>query len=196
MSQEKFTPQNSAMLLIDHQTGTMGWVHSADLDGIKSNTVALAKAAEAVGIPLVLTSSMEDAAQGPLMPELAEAAPQAFENRVQRGGVVNAMDDPAFAGAVTAVDRKNLIIAGITTDVCVVAPAISALQDGYNVQVVVDACGSPTKMADDIALQRMEKAGVALTTTNALISELAHDWSTPDGEKLIGVLYQEILSKY
>ena len=196
MSQVKFTPENTAMLLIDHQVGTMSWVGSADLEGIKSNTVALARSAQALNMPLILTSSMEEAPQGPLISELSAAVPVAFEKRIQRSGVVNSMDDPAFAEAVTSTDCKNLIIAGITTDVCVVAPAISAVKDGYNVLVVVDACGSPTKIADDIALQRMEKAGVELTTTNALISEIAHDWASPNGHVLMGIMYEEILSKY
>ena len=81
------------------------------------------------------------------------------------------MRDNAFADAVRATDRKNLIMAGITTDVCVVYPAITALEEGYKVQVVVDACGSPTPIADEIALRRMESAGVTLTTTNQLLAE-------------------------
>ncbi len=195
MNNQVFSPQNSTMLLIDHQDGTMGWVHSAELSEIKMNTIALAKAAKAVGIPLVLTSSQEDQAQGLLFKELQEAIPDAYEKRVQRAGVVNCMDDNSFAEAVKTTNRKNLIMAGITTDVCIVYPAISALEDGYNVQVVVDACGSPTKTADEIALRRIERAGVTLTSTNQLIAELAQDWSSEDGQKLVTVLFEEILSK-
>ena len=196
MTTELFSPKNSALLLIDHQVGTMGWVGSANLDEIKMNTLALAKAADAVNMPIVLTSSMEDQAQGPLFEELQQAVPEAYTNRVLRGGVVDSMKDKGFDDAVKKTGRKNLIMAGITTDVCVVYPAITAINEGYNVQVVVDACGSPTTAADSIALRRMEKAGVTLTTTNQLIAELAQDWSTEDGQKLMGVLFQEILSKH
>jgi nicotinamidase-related amidase len=91
------------------------------------------------------------------------------------------MDDENFASAVRATGRKNLLMAGITTDVCVVYPAITAVQQGYAVQVVVDACGSPSKIADDVALRRMEKAGVTLTSTNQVIAELARKWTTPEG---------------
>ena len=195
MRDKQFTPENSALLLIDHQIGTMGWVRSSSLEEIKMNTVALAKAAKAVGMPLVLTSSMEDQHQGPLFEELEQAAPEAFNARVQRAGIVDCMQDKSFSAAVQKTNRKNLIMAGITTDVCIVYPAISSLQEGYIVQVVVDACGSPTKTADDIALRRMEAAGVTLTTTNQLIAELAQDWSSANGQKLIGILIQEILSK-
>jgi nicotinamidase-related amidase len=195
MKSPLFTPENSAMLLIDHQVGTMGWVGSASLEEIKMNTIALARAADAVGMPLILTSSMEDQAQGPLFEELQLAVPDAYANRVLRGGVVDSMKDEGFAKAVTDTKRKILIIAGITTDVCVVYPAITAVSEGYNVQVVVDGSGSPTQTADETALRRMESNGVTLTTTNQLIAELAQDWSTENGQKLMQVLFEEILSK-
>jgi len=109
--------------------------------------------------------------------------------------MVDCMMDTGFESAVKNTGKKNLIMAGITTDVCIVYPAITAIENGYNVQVVVDACGSPTVMADQIALQRMEKAGVTLTTTNQLIAELAQDWGSEDGGKLIAILFQDVLSK-
>ncbi|PSV49386.1 isochorismatase family protein [Photobacterium indicum] len=195
MNHTMFTPENSAMLLIDHQVGTMGWVKSADLEEIKRHTIALARAANETGMPLILTSSMEDQAQGPLFEELQQAVPEAFEKRVQRAGVVDAMKDPDFAAAVKETGRKNLIIAGITTDVCVVYPAITSVLEGYNVQVVVDGSGSPSQIADETALRRMESHGVTLTTTNQLIAELAQDWSSEHGQKLMQVLFEEILSK-
>ncbi|MEZ8464145.1 isochorismatase family protein [Vibrio splendidus] len=195
MNTTTFTPENSVMLLIDHQVGTMGWVGSANLEEIKNNTVALARTAHVTKMPLILTSSMEDQAQGPLFDELINAVPEAYENRILRGGVVDSMKDENFAAAVKATGRKNIIIAGITTDVCVVYPAITAIAEGYNVQVVVDGSGSPTTLADETALRRMEKHGVTLTSTNQLIAELAQDWSTDHGSKLIQVLFEEIISK-
>ena len=195
MNTTTFTPENSVMLLIDHQVGTMGWVGSASLEDIKNNTVALARSAHVTKMPLILTSSMEDQAQGPLFDELINAVPEAYENRILRGGVVDSMKDENFAATVKATGRKNIIIAGITTDVCVVYPAITAIAEGYNVQVVVDGSGSPTTLADETALRRMENHGVTLTSTNQLIAELAQDWSTDHGSKLIQVLFEEIISK-
>ena len=195
MNSERFTGANAAMLLIDHQIGTMSWVRSAPLEEIKKNTVVLAKAARALNMPVILTSSMEEQVQGPLMPELQAILPEAFAARIKRVGVVDAMDDENFASAVLATGRKNLIMAGITTDVCVVFPAMTAVQQGYSVQVVVDACGSPSKIADDVALRRMEKAGVTLTSTNQVIAELARKWTTPEGGKLIEILFKDVLSK-
>ena len=195
MNSERFNGLNAAMLLIDHQIGTMSWVRSAPLEEIKKNTVVLAKAARALNMPVILTSSMEEHVQGPLMPELQAILPEAFAARIKRVGVVDAMDDENFASAVLATGRKNLMMAGITTDVCVVFPAMTAVQQGYSVQVVVDACGSPSKIADDVALRRMEKAGVTLTSTNQAIAELARKWTTPEGGKLIEILFKDVLSK-
>ncbi|MCP4954210.1 isochorismatase [Photobacterium phosphoreum] len=195
MTNTLFTPENSAMLLIDHQVGTMGWVHSADLEQIKRNTLALARAAKETGMPLILTSSQESNVQGLLFDELQQAVPEAYALRIQRAGIVDAMKDPNFAKAVAATGRKNLIIAGITTDVCVVYPALTSVQEGYRVQVVVDGSGSPTTLADETALRRMESNGVTLTSTNQLIAELAQDWTTENGQKLMTVLFEEILSK-
>lgn len=190
-----FTPENAAMLLIDHQIGTMSWVRSAELSDIETNTIVLAKAAKATNIPLVLTASMEDQAQGPLFDKLQKTVPEAYAQRVLRAGQVDCMMDDHFVKAVQATGRKNLIMAGITTDVCIVYPAITAVEEGYQVQVVVDACGSPTALSDQIALRRMENAGVTLTTTNQLIAELAQNWGSTHGSKLIGILFEDVLSK-
>jgi nicotinamidase-related amidase len=190
MPAQPFTADNTAMLLIDHQVGTMGWVTSISFDEMKANALALAKAAKALGIPLVLTSSMEEYAQGPLLSELADIAPEEFAARIQRQGVVNAFDDEHFAAAVKATGRTNLIIAGVTNDVCTVYPTLTALAQGNQVQVVADAGGSPTKTADDISIRRMDKAGATITTTNQLLAELAQNWTTENGSKIINILME------
>lgn len=119
-----------------------------------------------------------------LLSELETLLPAEFAGRIKRAGIVNAMEDERFAAAVTATGRKKLILAGVTNDVCTVYPALSLVRDGFEVQVVADAGGSPIAMADDIALRRMERAGVTLTTTNQLIAELAGSWATPEGGQL------------
>ena len=103
---------------------------------------------------------MEEHTQGPLLGELEQILPGAFASRVKHLGIVNAMDDENFAAAVKATGRKKLIIAGVTNDVCTVYPALTLVREGYEVQVVADGGGSPSVMADDIALRRMEKGGV------------------------------------
>jgi nicotinamidase-related amidase len=194
MSYEKFSADNAVMLLIDHQVGTMSWAKSLPFEELKRNALMLAKTASILKLPVVLTSSMEEYAQGPLLSELETILPQAFAARVKRLGIVNAMDDENFAAAVKACGRKKIIIAGVTNDVCTVYPALSLARDGFEVQVVADAGASPTRMADDIALRRMEKNGVTLTSTNQLIAELAGSWATPEGEQLVGVLMESLMA--
>jgi nicotinamidase-related amidase len=188
MTYEKFSADNAALLLIDHQVGTMGWVKSISFEEMKRNALMLAQAARILKLPVVLTSSMEERAQGPLLSELESILPAEFAARIKRSGIVNAMDDENFAAAVKATGRKKLIVAGVTNDVCTVYPALSLAREGYEVQVVADAGGSPSKMSDDIALRRMERGGVTLTSTNQLIAELAGSWATPEGAQLVQVM--------
>jgi len=188
-----FTAQDTALLLIDHQVGTMKLIKNIDVEQAKRMSLALAKAAKILGIPTVLTSSQEDRLQGPLLPELEDILPEAFAARVQREGIVNAWADPNFKAAVEATGRKNLIMAGVTTDVCLVFPAVDAVNEGYRVQAVMDASGSPFELSEDMSRRRMQDAGVILTATNTMVAELAQDWSTPEGQQLIQLLFTEVL---
>jgi nicotinamidase-related amidase len=190
---EIFRPDNSALLLIDHQIGTMQLIRTQPLAHVKQLTIALAKAAAVLRIPVVLTSSQETLFQGPLLPELKEILPEAYEKRVKRAGIVDAWTDPNFVRAVKATGRRNLIMAGVTTDVCLIFPAINAVKDGCNVQAVLDASGSPYELSEYTSRNRMERAGVVLTATNTMIAELVQDWSTPEGEKLKEILFREVL---
>ncbi|WP_065752001.1 isochorismatase family protein [Bradyrhizobium paxllaeri] len=192
MSYEKFSAGNAAMLLIDHQVGTMSWVKSIPLEELKRNTLLLAKTARILKLPVVLTSSMEDHAQGPLLSELGQILPDAFAARIRRVGIVNAMDDENFAAAVKATGRKKLIIAGVTNDVCTVFPALSLVREGFEVQVVADAGGSPSRIGDGMALRRMEHGGVTLTSTNQLVAELVGNWTTPEGTQVVQVVMEAL----
>ncbi|MGC1306995.1 MAG: isochorismatase family protein [Phormidesmis sp.] len=193
MKSTLFTSENSALLLIDHQIGTMKLIQNIPVETVKRNTLALAKTAKILGLPTVLTSSQENNMQGPLMAELAELLPEAYETRVQRAGIVNAWSDQSFKAAVEATGRRNLIMAGVTTDVCLVFPSISAVEEGYTVQAVMDASGSPYEISEEMSRRRMERAGVVLTATNTMMAELAQDWSSQEGEQLISVLFQDVL---
>ena len=188
-----FTTDDAAMLLIDHQIGTVKLAVSTPYDEIVRNTRALARTAVEAGMPLVLTSSQEDHFQGRLFQDLEDIAPAAYADRVKRPGVVDAWTFPEFMDAVVATGRKRLIVAGLTNDVCIVFPAISAVEDGFEVQVVIDAGGSPTKDADDAARERMRAHGVVITSTNQMLAELATDWASPGGSAIQRILYEENL---
>lgn len=180
---KRFQIENTAVILIDHQVGTNTWARTTPLDLLQRNVLILAKFAKGTGMPVVLTSSQETNVnvQGPLMPELQAVLPEAFVARIKRLGVVNAWDDENFANACRRTGRHNFVMAGVTTDVCMVAPAISALEEGFNVQVVCDACGSTNQIAEEMSWRRMERAGVRLTSTNAIVAELVHNWASPAG---------------
>ncbi|ADJ47443.1 isochorismatase hydrolase [Amycolatopsis mediterranei S699] len=188
MPLQLFSPQDSAILLIDHQVGTMSWIRSDAIDNVKAAAFAPAKAAVALDLPLILTSSREDHFQGLLQPEFETIAAKQHQNRIRRMGVVNAWEDPAFAAAVKDTGRRNLIIAGVTNDVCTVYPTLSALDEGYQVQAVADAGGSITELADDAALRRMEKAGALITSTTMTLTELARNRASDAGQKLLPIL--------
>ena len=188
-----FLPETSALVLIDHQVGTMQLIKTLDVDMVKRNTLALAKAAKILNLPVVLTSSQEDRIQQPLMPELAEILPEAYAARVRREGIVNAWEDPNFKAAIEKTGRKQLIMGGVTTDVCLIYPTISAVEAGYQVQAVLDISGSPFALSEETARKRMELAGVAFTATNTIIAELAQDWASPHGSELIQLLFTDVL---
>lgn len=188
MHKKAFTPDNATMVLIDHQVGTMGWTHSHDINLVKKNALRLARIAKAVGMPVVLTSSMEDHVHGPLVPELEQILPEAFARRIKRPGIVNAMDDDGFNKAVRATGRKKQFVAGVTTEICVTFAVLQMLEEGYEVHVSADASASWSKYGNEIALRRIEKAGAVITTVDQIVSELAIDWTSPNGKKLEAIL--------
>lgn len=188
-----FRPEDTALVLIDHQVGTMQLIKNLPLDHVQRATLALARAAKILNLPVVLTTSQEERIQGPLMSELVEILPEANAARVKRAGIVNAWADPAFRQAVVSTGRRNLLIAGVTTDVCLVYPSIDAVSEGFRVQAVMDASGSPFPWSEDSSQRRMAANGVVLTAANTAIAELAQDWSTPAGQALITLLFTGLL---
>lgn len=192
MARQRFTGANAALLLIDHQDGTIGWVNSMPRDVLKRNVMLLAKAARILGMPIVMTSSMESFVQGPMIRELAEIAPEAYKSRIQRMGIIDAMEDETFAAAVRGTGRKKIVLAGVTNDVCTIFPALTLVSEGFEVQVVADAGGSPSDIGEDMALRRMERAGVMLTGTNQIIAELTGSWATEEGGRIVQMMMQSV----
>lgn len=188
----RFSAETSALLLIDHQVVTIQLIKNIDRELVAKQAVALAKMAAILDLPIVITSSQEDRAQGPVLPAIAEILPKQHAARIKRPGVVNAWAYPDFRNAVLATGRKNLIMAGVTTDVCLIFPAIDAALEGFGVQAVMDASGSPSDLSEEFSRQRMHDAGVVLTATNTLIAEIAQDWSTPTGQQLITLLFTDV----
>ena len=164
----------AACLLVDHQSGLISLVQDHNPDTFKNNVLALADVANFFKLPTILTTSFEDGPNGPLVPELIERFPKA--PYIARPGQINAWDNEEFLAAVKATGRKQLLIAGVVTDVCVTFPALSAIEAGYEVFVVTDASGTFTPEVRDAAWARMSQAGVQLVNWFSVACELHRDW--------------------
>ncbi len=176
---QRLTADNCVVALIDHQTGLMNVVDNARPTEFKSIVVGLAKMAKLHELPVVITTSAADGPNGPFLPEVIELLPDAPV--VSRPGQINAWDNADFVDAIRETGRKKIVMAGITTDVCVAFAALSALDAGYEVYVVVDASGSMNQAVQDAALVRMADAGATIGTWFALSCELLGDWRRPAG---------------
>ena len=190
-----FTPENSAILLVDHQNLTINWVHSLPRETVIANVRVLARLGAEMHIPLIITSTMETTPVGPNIKDIQELAPEAYAKRIQRGGTLSAFLDPAFDKAVKATGRRNLIIAGLTSDICLMHTVESALREGYRVEVVADASGSMTPLADQITWDRMRGLGAIVTDGNQVLTELYPDFGTPAGQKAANINMQEVVAK-
>lgn len=166
--------KNAAVLLVDHQAGLLSLVRDIDPDRFKNNVLALAHAARYFGLPTVLTTSFEEGPNGPLVPELTRIFPEA--PYIARPGQINAWDNEEFVAAVKATGKKQLIIAGVVTEVCVAFPTLSALAEGYDLFVVTDASGTFNPLTRDASWQRMAAAGAQLMTWFGVACELHRDW--------------------
>lgn len=186
-------PKDAVVLLLDHQTGLFQTVKDISVRELRANAVVLAKIAGLAGVPTFTTASEPNGTNGPLMPELAEAAPRA--TYVPRKGEVSAWDNDDFVTAVKATGRKTLIIAGVWTSVCVAFPALQAKAEGYTVYYVVDGSGDTSAAAAEAALHRMAHAGIIPVTTNTILCEFQRTWARPDAAKW-GDLYAELVPAY
>jgi nicotinamidase-related amidase len=186
-------PANAAMLLIDHQSGLFQTVGDMPMPELRLRAAALAKIATLTEIPVITTASVPQGPNGPMIPEIHENAPHA--QYVARKGEINAWDNPDFVAAVKATGKKQLIIAGTITSVCMAFPAISAVYDGYQVFAVVDASGTYSKMAQEITLARVVQAGVVPMDTAAVASELQGSWNREDAMEWANI-YTKIFPTY
>jgi len=171
-------PDDTLMLLIDHQSGLFQLVKDLPVPELRRNAIALAKVAALLKIPVITSASVPDGPNGPLIPEIHQAAPHA--QYVGRRGEINVWDSADFVKAVEATGRKTLILAGTLTSVCMAFPSISAVDAGYKVYAVVDASGNWSKMATDLTVARIVQAGVVPIDTVAVISELQKTWNRPE----------------
>lgn len=186
-------PDNAAMLLIDHQSGLFQTIHDMPFSAVRAHAVALARMATLAGMPVITTASVPQGPNGPLIPEIHASAPHA--HYVARRGEINAWDNPDFVAAVKATGRRQLIIAGTITSVCMAFPSIAAAHDGYQVFAVIDASGTYSKMAEEITVARVVQAGVVPMDTAAVASEIQRTWHRDDAAQWAEI-YTQIFPDY
>ncbi len=191
---ERFNTTDSAIMLVDHQTMTIDWVKSLP----KATTIAscrvLARMATTYDMPLILTTTMEQYV-GPTISDISELAPAAFEARFKRGGELSCWDAADLRDGVKALNRPNLILAGLTTDICLFWAAVDATKLGYRVMVVADACGTMSALGDTLTYDRLRSLGVIVTVVNQVVTELVSNFGTPEGQKAQQIMGDEIISK-
>src|SRR2546430_4473658 len=181
---ERLTSDNTALLLIDHQVGLFTGVRDIPVAELTHNVVGLAKAARVLGVPTIVTATSPEM-WGPIIPELTEALPGiSIINRT----TVNAFDEPRFAKAVEATARKKLIIAGVSTEVCLALPAIFATGTGYDAYAVIDASGTFSETKRITGLLRMVQAGVIVSDYSTVAVEMLKDNASPKAGALYGAL--------
>lgn len=174
MKTELLTPQNSAVIFIDHQPQMAFGVTSIDRQLLKNNVVALAKTAKAFNVPTVLTAVETESFSGYVWPELLAVFPNL--KPIERSSM-NSWEDAKFVEAVKKTGRKKLVIAALWTEVCLLFPALQAIAEGYEVYAVVDASGGTSQVAHDTAVQRMVQAGVIPVTWQQVMLEYQRDWA-------------------
>jgi nicotinamidase-related amidase len=188
----RLSKKDAACLLVDHQSGLISLVQDFSPGEFKNNVLALAACAKYFDLPTILTTSFENGPNGPLVPEIREMFPSA--PYIARPGDINAWDNDEFRKAVEKTGRRQLIIAGVVTEVCVAFPALSAIEAGYEVFVVTDASGTFNEVTRSAAWARMAAAGAQLMNWFGVACELHRDWRN-DIEGL-GALFSSYIPNY
>ena len=179
----------AALLLVDHQAGLTSLVQDFSPDDFKNSVIALADIGKFFELPTVITTSFDEGPNGPIVPEIVERHPDA--PFIHRPGQINAWDNEDFVAAVEATGRKQLIVAGVVTDVCVGFVTLSAIEAGFDVFVVTDASGTFNPTVQQASWHRMSAAGAQLMNWFSVACELHRDWRN-DMEGLGNLLSEHI----
>lgn len=182
---EPLTASNAAVVFIDNQVGLMTGIRDYSIDELKHNIVGLARAARALNLPIVTTTTSSETLWGPAIPELQTALPgQNFIDRT----TVNAWDDPRVEAAIRATDRKKLIFAGLSLEVCAAFPAMRAVREGFEAYVAVDACGTFNSTKRETGIVRLNQSGVITADASSLMIEILKDNASPKAEAVYTAL--------
>ena len=187
------TPDNCAVILIDHQPQMAFGVQSIDRQTLVNNTVGLAKAAKIFNVPTILTTVAAKSFSGEIWPDIQAVFP---DTRPIDRTTMNSWEDANFVNAVKATGRKKLVMAALWTEVCLAFPALDALREGYEVYIVVDASGGTSQVAHDMAIQRVIQAGAIPVTWQQVLLEFQRDWARGETYNAVMTLAQEHSGAY
>ncbi len=182
------TPENCAVVFIDHQPQMTFGVANIERQQLVNNVVMLAKAAKEFNIPVILTAVETESFSGYIWPQLMDVFPG--QQPIERTSM-NSWDDPAFRAAIEKTGKKNIILAGLWTEVCVAWPALNMIEAGYNVFIVEDACGATSQLAHEAAMKRCIQAGAVPMTAIATTLEFQRDWANREHYDVLLDLYRE-----
>ena len=173
---EPLSADNAALVFVDNQVGLMTGIRDYSIAELKHNIVGLAKAARALGLPIVTTTTSSETLWGPAIPELQAALPgQTFIDRT----TVNAWDDPRVEAAIRATGRNKLIFAGLSLEVCAAFPAMRAVREGFEAYVAVDASGTFDRTKRETGIARLIQSGVVVADAASLMIEILGDNASP-----------------
>jgi nicotinamidase-related amidase len=188
------TKDNCAVVFIDHQPQmTFGVASGIDRQLLVNNVLLLARGARLFNVPTILSTVETESFSGAMLPQLLDVFPE--QKPIERTGM-NSWDTAAFRDAVKSTRRKNILLSGLWTEVCITWPALNMLTEGYNVYVVDDACGGTSPAAHEAALSRMTQAGVVRMTTIATVLEFQRDWANRERYDGLMNLFREFGGAY
>lgn len=178
IAEKLLTPENHSLVLIDYEGQMAFATNSHSMQELRQNAGLICGASKVFNVPVINTTVGEEHFAGPVFPEILEHYPKSEYKYIDRSSMNTWEDEPAW-NAITSTGKKKIVMAGLWTSVCIVYPALSALEEGYEVYVITDACGDVTLEAHNQAVTRMVQAGVQPITSVQYVLELQRDWKRP-----------------
>ena len=189
------TPANHSLVLVDHESQMAFPVKNITIDQLRTNVALIARGSKIFSVPTVVTTVAEKSFSGPVFPELLAAYPPASSGYLDRT-TMNPWEDVNTYKAITRKGKKKIVFAGLWTSVCIVSPVLSALQEGYEVYVITDACGDVSTEAHEMAVQRMIKAGATPMNSMQYVLELQRDWARSATYNAVTDLFKDFGGAY
>lgn len=189
----KIKREDAMAVFIDHQEGIMMMTPPEQRKTLELYLGFMLKGMQALGVPIVICTNLEAGAGLQSLAPFKEHAPEAWEHRIKRTGIMDVFDDPAFLERCGQLQRNSVILSGYTTDAVVVPAAISARDRGLHTYVAMDICGSPAPLSDTVSMHRLTQIGAAPVTTFGVLNEMVRDMSSPTGLAAMKVIFEQLV---